>query len=142
MTKEEFDKQVNGLVGNIRLSKQESLNELKMIVTVKENEVLMNGMMGASSSYALESKRELIALRMAQAALEAEIEREELFEGSDYQKNIEGLESILEEATRDEDSVCYVTDVDAPSLKAGISALKQVGEVRMKLKEHDRIPER
>lgn len=39
---------------------------------------------------------------------------------------IANLEDILEESTRHEDSVCYVTGEDAETLKIAISALQQV----------------
>lgn len=43
---------------------------------------------------------------------------------------IKNLKDILEEATEEENSVCYVTNCDGESLEMGIKALEEIEEYR------------
>ena len=42
---------------------------------------------------------------------------------------ISKLTEILEEATEDENSVCYVTDVDEPTLKTAIDTMRKYQKI-------------
>ena len=42
---------------------------------------------------------------------------------------ISKLTEILEEATEDENSVCYVTDVDEPTLKTAIETMRKYQKI-------------
>lgn len=120
---------VDSLCKGVTLSKREALRELEAVIVIKENEVFME-------EWAASAKRELVALYMAKESLEKELEKEEMFRSTDYAKHIDTLKGILGEATEDENSVCYVTDVDAPALQSAINALEAVGDVQRKLQNH------
>jgi len=122
-------KEKDNLCGGVTLSKREALRELEAVITIKENEVYLE-------DWAVSPKRELVALHMAKESLERELEREEMFKDTPYSEHVETLKSILDEATEDENSVCYVTDVDAPALQSAINALEAVGDVQRKLQNH------
>lgn len=122
-------KEKDNLCGGITLSKREALRELEAVITIKENEVYLE-------DWAVSPKRELVALHMAKESLERELEREEMFKDTPYSEHVETLKNILDEATEDENSVCYVTDVDAPALQSAINALEAVGDVQRKLQNH------
>lgn len=48
---------------------------------------------------------------------------------------ISKLTEILEEATEDENSVCYVTDVDEPTLKTAIDTMRKYQKIQEIVKE-------
>lgn len=124
----------DGLIKGIDLTEEECMHEMQAVITIKENEVIMEGHLTPSP------KRELYALRAGLLALEREKERTELLSNSQDMKNsIDGLKAILEEATRSEDAVCYVTDVDADALKAGIAALEKICDLQIKLENHRNV---
>lgn len=52
---------------------------------------------------------------------------------------INKLTEILEEATEDEDSVCYVTDVDEPILKTAIETMRKYQKIKHIIKS-EKIP--
>lgn len=124
----------DGLIKGIDLTEEECMHEMQAVITIKENEVIMEGHLTPSP------KRELYALRAGLSALEREKERSELLADTETMKDaIDKLKTILEEATRSEDAVCYVTDVDADALKAGIAALERVCDLQIKLENHRNV---
>lgn len=48
---------------------------------------------------------------------------------------ISKLTEILEEATEDENSVCYVTDVDEPTLKTAIDTMRKYEKIEQILSD-------
>ena len=48
---------------------------------------------------------------------------------------ISKLTEILEEATEDENSVCYVTDVDEPTLKTAIETMRKYQKIQQIVRE-------
>ena len=112
---------------DMSLTDDELLKEMAILKTYKANAVVLE-------SNCVSFKREYYALCAAEQALREKIEREK-FKDENYDKAIESLTAILDEATQDENSVCYVTDCDADALTAGIKALQVLKEMQCREKE-------
>ena len=54
---------------------------------------------------------------------------------------ISKLIEILEEATEDENSVCYVTDVDEPTLKTALDTMRKYQKIQEIINNTDYIQE-
>lgn len=132
MENNNFENNIANKTSGLRMTAEQAVQAVDSVLKDKANEVFLESYTEHPLSEDIEFEKddarfEYLALVRAKQLLEIDARIEEQNANTltlEDESAIRTLKSILTEASADENSVCYVTDIDAPALMAAISALE------------------